>query len=327
MNQYLEKMLRTIVITGATSGAGRAIALAFAQRKEKLVLASRNLTALEEIAAECESLGAEVKYIQADVTESGDMISVAAMADDFGGGVDVWVNNAGVLAAGLFEETPVVVLDQVIKTNLMGYIHGAHAILPYFKKQGRGIIINNISIGGFLPVPYGTGYSASKFGLRGFSAALKAELSGFPEIHVCDIFPAFLDTPGIQHAANYTGKSIKPAPPVYDPARIAQAVVKVSLRPRSETMIGSLSHLLRASYALFPMITRTITGMVIKGYLKQAEPIEKTDGNLFLPAAFGNAVYGGWGLPGKPKAHRKYLASGLLLIAAAGLLVLKRNRL
>ncbi|MES2455595.1 MAG: SDR family oxidoreductase [Bacteroidota bacterium] len=321
-----ETMSKTIVITGASSGAGRAIALAFAENKEKLVLASRNIGELETVAAECESLGAKVQCIQADVTDPGAMINVAALADDFGSGVDVWVNNAGVLAAGAFDETPIVVLDQVIKTNLMGYIHGAHAILPYFKKRKKGILINNISIGGFLPVPNGVGYSASKFGLRGFSAALKAELTGFPEIHVCDIFPAFLDTPGIQHAANYTGKSIKPAPPVYDPARVAQAVVRLAAQPRSETMIGSLSYLLRASYALFPGITRTLAGVVINGYLKQAEAIEKTDGNIFETVPFGNAVYGGWGIPGKPKAHRKYLVSGLLLIAAAGLLTTLRKR-
>ncbi|HKG04990.1 MAG TPA: SDR family oxidoreductase [Pedobacter sp.] len=318
-------MSRTIVITGASSGAGRAIAIAFAEKKEKLVLGSRNIAELRTVAEECESLGAKVQCVQADVTEPGAMINLAAMADEFGDGIDVWVNNAGVLAAGLFDETPVIVLDQVIKTNLMGYIHGAHAVLPYFKKHKKGILINNISIGGFLPVPYGVGYSASKFGLRGFSAALKAELIGFPEIHVCDLFPAFLDTPGIQHAANYTGKSIKPAPPVYDPVRVAQAVVKVSNNPRSETMIGSISFLLKASYAFFPGITRTITGMVIKGYLRQAPSIERTDGNLFEPVSFGNAIYGGWGLPGKPRAHRKYLVSGLLLIAAAGLLILKKK--
>jgi short-subunit dehydrogenase len=218
-----------------------------------------------------------------------------------------------VLAVGAFDETPVEVLEQVIKTNLMGYIQGAHAVLPYFKKQGKGILINNISIGGFLPVPYGVGYSASKFGLRGFSAALKAELTAFPNIHICDTFPAFLDTPGIQHAANYTGKQLRPAPPVYDPMRVAQVVVKLADHPKSETMIGSTSILLRLSYGLFPWITRSIAGSVIKGYLKHADAIAKTDGNVFNDVPYGNAVYGGWGIPGKPKAHRKYIAAGVLL--------------
>lgn len=318
-------MSRTIVITGASSGAGRSIALAFAERKENLVLASRNFEELKEVAIACEEMGAVVRLVETDVTDPGSVINLAAQASEFRGSIDVWVNNAGVLAAGAFDETPMEVLDQVVRTNLMGYMHGAHAVLPYFKMQGRGILINNISIGGFLPVPYGVGYSASKFGIRGFSAALKAELSSYPDIHVCDAFPAFLDTPGIQHAANYTGKQLKPAPPTYDPRRLAIAVVKLADHPQSELMVGSISILLRLSYGLFPGLTRAIAGTVIKRYLKHAKQIDKTDGNIFNAVKYGNAEHGGWGMPGKPKAHRKYIAGSLLMLSAGMLLLLNRK--
>ena len=316
-------MPKTIVITGASSGAGRAIALAFAAKQENLVLASRNLEELEKVAEECEELKSLVQVVQTDVTDPGAMINLAALADDFGDGIDVWVNNAGVLAAGSFDETPMEVIDQVLRTNLMGYIHGAHAVLPYFKKQGRGILINNISIGGFLPVPYGVGYSASKFGLRGFSAALKAELTEFPDIHVCDVYPAFLDSPGIQHAANYTGKQLKPAPPVYDPMRLASAVVKIADQPKSETMVGSVSVILKEIYALFPGLTRGIMAKVIRRYLKHAPHIDKTDGNIFNPVDYGNAVHGGWALQDITKTKRKMIAGGgVLLLSAIGLFML-----
>ncbi|WP_256007015.1 SDR family oxidoreductase [Pedobacter deserti] len=318
-------MSKTIVITGASSGVGKAIALAFAERQDRLFLASRNERELEELVAECRSFGAIATVVKTDVTESADMVNLAAIADEQGAGIDVWVNNAGVLAVGPFDETPMVVQEQVIKTNLLGYMHGAHAALPYFKKQQYGILINNISIGGFLPVPFGVAYSASKFGLRGFSAALKTELAEFENIHVCDIFPAFLDTPGIQHAANYTGKQVRPAPPIYDPRRIASTVTALADNPTNETMIGSASRLLRLSYALMPGLTKGIAGAVIKYYLNRAEKIEKSDGNLFNPVRYGNAVYGGWGLPGKPKAHRKYIGGGIILGLAAALLLLKKH--
>lgn len=317
-------MKKTIVITGASSGVGRAIALEFALQNDRLVLAARNTAALNELAAECEELGAEVKVVTTDVTNYQDVLNLASQADDMGG-IDVWVNNAGVLAIGRFDETPMEVAAQVIRTNLLGYMHGAHAVLPYFKMQGHGIIINNISIGGFLPVPFGAGYSASKFGLRGFSAALKAELTGFPDIHICDAFPAFLDTPGIQHAANYTGKQLRPAPPVYDPKRVAMAIVKLAGQPQREIMIGSASILLRFAYALLPRLTQSIAGTMIRFYLKRADPLPKTDGNLFNEVDYGNAVYGGWGLPGKPKAHRKFIGAGLLLIAAGLVLFSKKK--
>jgi short-subunit dehydrogenase len=255
-----------------------------------------------------------------------DIITLAAAADDFGGKIDVWVNNAGVLAVGRFTDTPIEVIEQVIATNLMGYIYGAHAVLPYFKAQGYGILINNISIGGFLPVPFGVGYSASKYGIRGFSSALKAEVLDYPNIHVCDAYPAFLDSPGIQHAANYTGKAIKPAPPVYDPRRLAMAIVKLAAHPRAEVMVGSVSSLLRFSHGIFPGLTTRIAKMVISTYLNQAKAAQKTNGNIFNTLAFGNSVFGGWGLPGKPKAHQKYLATGLILTAALGLTMLKKRR-
>ncbi|MDB5021155.1 MAG: family oxidoreductase [Pedobacter sp.] len=316
-----------IVITGASSGAGKAIALQFALGQPKLVLASRNLEALKDLALECDKLGAQVRCVATDVTNAGDLINLAAEADDFGGRIDVWVNNAGVLAVGDYDKLPMEVNEQVIRTNLVGYMNAAHAVLPYFKKQKKGVLINNISIGGYLPVPYGVAYTASKFGLRGFSSALKAELSGWPGIHVCDLYPAFLDTPGIQHAANYSGKAIRPAPPVYDPRRLAMAIVKLSKQPKDQVMVGSASILLRAAYGLFPKLTRGISQTVISKYLKLAKPIPPTDGNLFLPVEFGNSVFGGWGMPGRPMAHRKYIVAGLFLTTALGLFFSNHRRI
>ena len=139
-------MPRIIVITGASSGAGRAIALAFAEKGDHLVLASRNFNELKNVAIECEEFGTVVRLVETDVTNPSAMINLAAYAEDFGGRIDVWVNNAGVLAVGAFDEMPMTVNDQVIQTNLMGYMHGAHAVMPYFKKQGKGILINNISL-------------------------------------------------------------------------------------------------------------------------------------------------------------------------------------
>src|ERR1700761_4588729 len=317
---------KTIVITGASSGAGRAAALEFAQAGAALVLAARNEEALEEAAGECRELGAEVLVVPTDVTDPKAMIGLANAANDWKDGLYAWVNNAGVLAAGPFEHTPMEVHSQVIRTNLLGYMNGAHAALPIFKANGYGILINNISIGGFLPVPYGAGYTASKFGLRGFSEALKAELTDWPEIYVCDLFPAFLDTPGILHAANYTGKVLKPAPPVYDPARVARAMVRVAANPDSTTYIGSASLLLKFGHALFPELMTKMTGLVMRRYLGQADPIALSDGNVFNTVDYGMSTHGGFGLPGKPKAHRKYVAGMMAAGLALGYFLVAKKR-
>lgn len=326
MNKLQELQGKTIVITGASSGAGRAAALEFAGYQTNLVLAARNQAALEEVKSECEELGAQALVVPTDTSDSKAMIVLANAANDWQGRIDVWLNNAGVLAAGDFDKTPMAVHEQVIKTNLLGYMNGAHAVLPIFKAQGYGTIINNISIGGFLPVPYGAGYTAAKFGLRGWSEALKGELTGFPHISVCDLFPAFLDTPGIQHAGNYTGKVLKPAPPVYDPVRLAQTIVKVAADPRSNTYVGSVSLLLKLSHAIFPELTTKMTGFVMRKYLKTADPITRSDGNVFNTVDYGTSTHGGFGLPGEPGAHRKYLAGVLVTGLALGIyLISKRN--
>lgn len=316
---------KTIVITGASSGAGRATALAFAPHNVWLVLAARNEMALNEVAEECRSLGSKALVIVTDVTKTGDMINLANTAKDWQGNLDVWVNNAGILAAGPFEQTPMAVHKQAIETNLLGYMNGAHAVLSIFKAQGYGTLINNISIGGFVPVPYGAGYSASKFALLGFFQSLKGELTEWPDIHVCDLFPAFLDTPGISHAGNYTGKKLVPAPPVYDPVRVANAIVAIAVHPKSTTYVGSVSYVLKLGHAVFPELMAKLTGIVMRRYLKKAPSIAPTDGNLFTTVDYAMSTHGGFGLPGEPKAHRKYI-TGVLVAGFALGWMLSRKR-
>ena len=290
-----------VVITGATSGVGKAMALEFASYGAKLVLAARKKEALDEVVAECNALGAAAEGIVTDTRVSQEVQLLARAAFEFGGSIDVWINNAGVLAAGQLDEVPAIINENVIRTNLLGYINGAQEVLPYFKIQRTGILINNISVGGYLPVPYATAYSASKFGLRGFSEALKGELSAYPDIHVVDIYPGLLDTPGIQHAANYTGKVLKPAPPVSDPRKVARAVIKLVRNPRSKKTIGMMSGFLQLSYVLFPRLTRNITGMVIRKYLEQAKDIDHTSGNVLKPVNFGTGIDGGWRIKKIPR--------------------------
>ena len=175
---------KVIVITGASSGVGRAAALEAAKGGAKVVLAARREEALNEVADECKALGGDALVILTNVTDAGQMNTLAAMAQHWGGKIDVWINNAGLLAAGAFEQTPVSIHHKVIETNLIGYINGAYAALPHFKAQGYGVLINNISIGGWFPTPYAAAYTASKFGLRGFGEALQGELTHYPNITV-----------------------------------------------------------------------------------------------------------------------------------------------
>lgn len=314
---------RVAVVTGASSGTGRAIALELARQGATLVLAARREAALKEVADLCADQGARATHVVTDVTDAAAVKALAAAAARFGGRVDVWVNNAGVLAAGTFEDTPVEVHDGVVRTNLLGYLHGAHAVLPYFKQQRSGILINNISVGGWFPTPYGVGYTASKFGLRGLSEALRGELTSWPGIHICDLFPAFLDTPGIQHAANYTGRYLKPAPPVYDPQRVAQAVAALIQQPRKSVTVGSAATFLRVAHAVAPGLSRLVTAKMVEGYLKNAAPLAASAGNVLAPVAFGTGIHGGWNT--QADADKRKKTGALLLTGLLVCLVLLRR--
>ena len=313
---------KVVVITGASSGAGRAIALAFARTGAQLVLAARREQALAEVVEQCQQAGAAALAVPTDVTDADAVQELADKAVNFGGRIDVWVNNAGVLAAGTFEKTPISVHDQVIRTNLMGYMHGAHAVLPYFKDQGYGVLINNISVGGYIPAPNAVGYTASKFGLRGFSQSLKGELYTWPHIHVCDVYPAVLDTPGMQHAANYTGRYIKPAPPIYDPQRVARAIVHLAQHPQESLTIGSAAVFLRLANLLAPGLTRRAASLMMDGYLKQAQPLPFTPGNVLLPVPYGTSIHGGWNAQTSAEKRTKKVL--LLAGALVGLLLMRR---
>jgi short-subunit dehydrogenase len=314
---------RVIVVTGASSGTGRAIATKLATKQPVLILAARREHALEEVAAECRESGATVHIVVTDTRNANEVQNLAKQAAGISGSIDVWINNAGVLAAGALEDVPPAVNEQVILTNLVGYINGAHEVLPYFKRQGYGILFNNISVGGWFPTPYAAAYSASKFGLRGYSESLKGELSNHPDIHVVDLYPAFLDTPGIQHAANYTGKVIKPAPPVYDPVKVAQAIITLIEDPRSQKTIGAASGFLKLAYALFPKLSRNITASVIRRYIRQAEPIKHTAGNTILPLEYGTSIHGGWDKKINPR--KSVITAAVLAAVAAGLITYNRS--
>src|ERR1044072_344296 len=316
---------QTIVITGASSGVGKAMALELAQHGAKLVLAARREKALDELAAECNELGAVAITVPTDMRSVESIQQLAVKANEFGGGIDVWINNAGVLAAGPLEQVPAEVNEDVIKTNLLGYMHSAHAVLPYFKQQKQGILINNISVGGWFPTPYGAAYTASKFGIRGFSESLKGELSNYPGIHICDLYPGFLDTPGMQHAANYTGKYLKPAPPVADPYKVAKAVVRVINDPRPRTTIGATAAMLKLAFQLFPALTRTITASVIRRYLKQAGPMSPTSGNILNTVHYGTSVEGGWRKPVSKRTKVSLLAAGVAGLFIGALLFNKKS--
>src|SRR3989339_1253579 len=173
---------KTVAITGASSGIGRATALEFARSGANLVLIARGENNLKEVAAEAENLGAKALVAPADVVNENAVTAVAERAVSTFGGIDIWVNNAAVNLFGRFDEAPYDAYKRVIETNLFGYLNGARAVIGHFHRQQSGMLVNVSSISGTIGLPYSSAYTASKFAINGFSESLRAELKGFPSI-------------------------------------------------------------------------------------------------------------------------------------------------
>lgn len=283
---------KTAVITGASSGIGKAIALTLAQEGMNVVVAARREEALNEVVQECKRFGGAAHEVVADVTKFDDLEHLKAEALRTFGNIDVWINNAGIMAVGEFDATPISIHEQVIRTDLLGPIYGTYAILPYFKQKGAGTIINTTSVGAYVPNPFATAYSASKYGLRGFNESLQSELANEKNIHLCEVNPAFINTPGNLHAANFTGKKLSLAPPTYDPFQVAATMRDLIKSPRRSVMVGGSSRAARLFHGIAPSLFGKMLSRAGRTYMRVAEPMPKTTGNAFEPVQEGTGVRG-----------------------------------
>ena len=283
----------TVVVTGASSGIGRATAFAFARLGANVVAAARRGDLLDEVAKECEQLGAKAMAVPTDVTDADAVQDLADQTVARFGGVDTWINVAGTGVFGPYEEAEVALHRKTIEVNLIGAMHGASVALPLFKRAGRGVLISTVSMGGWSPVPFAAAYTASKFGLRGFNASLRQQFRATEDIHVCGVFPAMVDTPGLEHVANVSGKHIDPGPFLYTAEDVAQAIVGLARRPRGEVAVGWPARAGQVAYNLAPRLTELAVGSIFRRLVDRAGPAPRTGGALIEPLAIGRGSSGG----------------------------------
>lgn len=313
---------KVVVITGASSGIGRAAAQAFAAAGARLALAARSQAALEIAARECVEAGGEAIPVPCDVTDAEQVLHLAETARQHFGGIDVWINDAGVHLLGRLDEVPLEDFRQVIEVNLMGTVHGCRAALPVFRSQGAGVLINIGSMAGTVGQPYAAAYVASKWAVRGLSEALRMEVMNQPGIHVCAVLPPSIDTPLFQHAANYAGRAVQPIPPVLSPEQVADTIVAVARRPVREAFIG-MSRLAVVAHTLAPGATERVMSRIASRRHFQRRASGPSQGNLYAPKA--DSVHGGWGgEPSHAGRNAALVAAGIAVAVPLGVYAWRR---
>src|SRR4051812_37874095 len=212
---------QTVVVSGASSGIGRAAALELARRGANLVLAARRGELLEEVAVVCRALGVECRVVVADVTKRDDCARLIETA----GNVDVLVNNAGFAIFDAFESAKPDDLEAMMQTNYFGAVWCAQAVLPQMLARRRGTIVNVASIAGIMGYARMGGYCATKFAMVGFSETLRDEVLG-RGVRVALVCPGTVETQFFVKAERGKMPGASRLILAIKPEHVARAIVK-----------------------------------------------------------------------------------------------------
>lgn len=316
-----------VVIMGASSGIGAATAIAFAREGADLVLGARGQEGLDDVARRCFDAGGRAETIVVDATDAEAVASFAFEARAILGEIDLWFSNVGAGVVGKYQTVPMEDHRQVIETNLISHMNDAHAVLPIFLEQDHGIWVNMISAGGYVASPYAAAYSASKFGLRGFSEALRAELGKKRRIHVCNVYPTFVDSPGFSHAGNYTGARLSYPPGALAPETVADAIVKLARQPRNSTVLGAPAAAMKLTQ-LAPDLIASRMNRFLDTWARRADRDHDTVGALYDAPRGASGVHSEPGRLHQPRsqaANKALLAGAAVAVAAIGAQLLRKR--
>jgi short-subunit dehydrogenase len=285
---------QVVVITGASSGIGRAAAFQFVKAGATVVLTARNEMALRDVASRIEQGGGRCLVIPADVSDPAQVRHVAQTAIDIYGRIDTWVNNAGISVYATAEETTFDEARRIMNVNFLGVVNGVTTILPFMKQQGEGTIINVGSVESQIALPLQAVYAASKHAVKAYTDALRMEenyqKSG---VKVVLILPSGINTPLFNHARSKIGVKPQPVPPAYPPELAARAIVNAAKSPQREIYVGGSGFFFWLLQRINPaLIDRMMTTGGAGFKMQQSDQPEDMTDNLYEPVPEAGRIHG-----------------------------------
>jgi NAD(P)-dependent dehydrogenase (short-subunit alcohol dehydrogenase family) len=285
---------QTVLITGASSGIGRATAQRFARRGARLVLVARGRSSLEETAAEVREAGAaDVLVCPADVADEAALRAVVEGAVDRFGSLDVVVHAAQVIGYGRIEDIPREAFEAVVRTGVHGTANLARLVLPVFRRQGRGHLVVLGSLLASVTAPLMGSYAVAKWAQQALVRTLQQETRDVPGISISMVSPGGVSTPIYTQAGTWIGRSGRPPLP-YSAERVARTVVAQLDRPRRLVQAGLLNPVIIAGFRLLPGLYDALVGPLLRTVALSRDEVPPNPGNIFESRPEGNAVHGRW---------------------------------
>lgn len=288
--------MANIVVTGASAGVGRAVAVEFAHRGNDVALLARGQERLESAAAEVRRLGRTAIPICVDVADAAAVDAAAERVERELGPIDVWVNNAMVTVFAPVHHIAPEEFRRVTEVTYLGQVHGTLAALKRMRARNNGTIVQVGSALSYRSIPLQSAYCAAKFAVRGFSDALRSELAhDRSRIRLTMVQLPAVNTPQFDWARNRMPVKPKPLPPIFDPETIAREIVRAAYETPRELWIGVPSLKAIVSTMLAPRLgDEILASEAYSGQLTTVPRAPNAPDNLFAPP------------PGDPGAHGRF---------------------
>lgn len=315
---------KVVVVTGASSGVGRAIARAFGEAGARVALIARGRDGLEVAAAEIRKAGGEALQLPLDVADADAVERAADHVVRKWGAIDVWVNDAMVSVFAPVSETTAEEYRRVFEVDALGTIHGTLAALRHMRKVDRGTIVQIGSALAYRSIPLQSAYCASKAAVRGFTDSLRSELiherSG---VRITMLQLPAVNTPQFEVVRNKLGRHAHPVPPVYQPEAIAAAVLRAAARPRREVWLGWPTIKAILGQRLIPGLLDRYLAMKAWGSQTTARLPPTREDNLYAPLPGDRGARGSFGGEARSRLPSPRRSLGLALVALGAVIGLQ----
>ena len=282
---------QTVVVTGASAGIGRAVAVAFGARGATVGLIARGQTGLASAAKEVERAGGRAVVLPLDVADPDPVAAAVDRMENEAGPIDVWVNVAFTSVFAPFDQISPQEFRRATEVTYLGYVYATQAVLPRMKARDRGVIVHVGSALAYRGIPLQTAYCGAKHAVQGFHEALRCELlHEKSNVHVTMVQMPAVNTPQFSWVLSRLPRHPQPVPPIYQPELVATNVLYAADHPkRREYWVGASTAATLAANALAPgLLDRYLarTGFDSQQTSQPHDP--DAPANLFEPADGGD---------------------------------------